>query len=131
VSDKPKTYATLTFTADGGADPLVFAFQAARLAVIEAAARRQADRYVPQGRLSVTRPAPTLLILTVYEDDLAAIMADLVKAQVFGPVELEVSDTATSRPAGQMAAQDFAEYLRDRFDGLVVLARPARQLPGC
>lgn len=124
-----KTYATLTFRADDNNDPLVFAFQAARLAVIEAAARRQNERYgTGNDKLTISRPAPTLLMITAYADDVVAIVAALVKAQVFAPLTLEVSDSPR-RPSDKMTCEDFAEFIRDRVEDAVIIARPAREVP--
>lgn len=127
-----KTFATMTFRADDNNDPLVFAFQAARLAVIEAVARRQNERYTVvtgNDRVTVSRPAPTLLMVTAYADDVVAIVAALVKAQVLAPLTLEVSDSPRN-PSNKMTCEDFAEFIRERVQGVEIHARPARETPG-
>lgn len=109
-----KPFATATFTVNDNASPLVFAFQAARLAVIaEVAARVGGDR------VTVNRPAPGMLILTAYPDEMATILAELEKAQVFCPLELDVVSP------DEQGVEDFAEFLRSRSDSVSIIARKA------
>lgn len=118
-------YATMTFRVVDSATPLVYAFQAARLAVIEAVARREHDKAPDE--MTISQPANGLLMVTAYPDRLSAILDELEKAQVFAPVVLEVS--RDGRPASQTDAEDVAEYIRDRTDQVVVISRPARGFP--
>lgn len=111
-----RTYATGTgtFTIDADASPLVHAFQAARLAVIaEVAARLGGEK------VSVARPAPGMLVVTAHEEQMAAVVAEPEEAQVFCPLVLDVVTD------DEESVQDFAEYLRDRTDNVVVVARQA------
>lgn len=113
-----RTFATATFTIANDASPLVYAFQAARLAVIAEVASR-----VGSDRVTVNRPTPGLLILTTYQEEMAAILAELERAQVFCPLVLDVV------AAEERAVEDYAEFLRDRSDNTVIVARKAPQGP--
>src|SRR5690349_2859752 len=95
-----RTFATATFTVADNASPLVFAFQALRLAVIAEVAGR-----VGGDRVTVSRPAPGLLILSAHEQEMAAILAELEAAQVFAPLVLDVV------AADEQGVEDFAEHL--------------------
>ena len=116
-----KTYARLTIQADNAASPVVHAFQLLRIAVVEAAARRLMEKNDPP-RMSVSMISPGWLDVVAYADDMAALLAELEKAQVYAPVVLFVGK-ANDR-ASKMEAEDFAEYLRDRTDNVVVIASP-------
>jgi len=113
-----RTFATATFTADGNASPLVYAFQVARLAVVAEVAAR-----IGGNKITLARPAPGLLLVTAHQDEMAAIVAELEKAQVLSPLLLDVSATE------DVAAEDYAEFIRDRTDNVVVVARPAEAGP--
>jgi hypothetical protein len=104
-------HATVRFTVVADADPLLFAFQAARLALVQ--------REAVTAGLKIDRPVPTLLLVTGAAEPMARLIAALEGAHVFALVELEVD------AADEAAVQDFAEYLRDRTDSVVILARPA------
>ncbi len=104
--------ATIRFTISSEADPLVHAFQAARLALVH----REASR-IPV--LKVELAVPSLLLVTGSEEAMARLLAALEAAQVFAAVEVGV-DAADER-----AVQDFGEYLRDRSDSVVIIARRA------
>jgi len=109
-----RTFANATFQIANDASPLVYAYQAARLAVIAEVAAR-----VGGSKVTVNRPAPGMLIVTAHEQELAAILAELEKAQVFGPLLLDVVADDES------GVEDIAEFLRDRTDNVVVIARKA------
>jgi hypothetical protein len=104
--------AAIRFAISPEADPLVHAYQAARLALVH----REAGR-IPG--LKADLPAPTLLLVTGAEEPMARLLAALEAAQVFASVEVEVD------AENDQAVQDFAEYLRDRSDVVVVVARRA------
>lgn len=108
--------ATIRFAVSSEADPLVHAFQAARLAV----AHREAGRI---SGLKADMPVPTLLIVSGAEDPMAQFLAALEQAHAFAPVELDV-DADTDE-----GTEDFAEYLRDRTDSVVIIARSAQVGP--
>jgi hypothetical protein len=108
--------ATIRFTIAPNADPLAFSFQAARLALVH----REAGS-IPG--LKLDRPVPTLLLVTGAEEPMARLVAALETAQLFAAVELEV------HAADEQAVEDFAEYLRDRTDNVVVIAMPADSGP--
>lgn len=108
--------ATVRFAIDPEADPLTFAFQASRLALVRQAATRVSG-------LKVDQPVPTLLLVTGGEQEMAAILAALESAQVFGPLLLDVVAD------DEQGVQDYAEYLRDRTDNVVIVARKALQGP--
>ena len=113
-----RTFAAATFTIANDASPLVFAFQAARLAVIAEVAVR-----VGGDKVTVSRPAPGMLILSAHEAEMAAILAELEKVQVYSPLVLDVVADDVQ------GVSDFAEYLRDRTEQVVVIARKAPQGP--
>lgn len=104
--------ATIRFSIAADADPLAHAFQSARVALVH----REAGRI--EG-LKLDLPLPTLLLVTGAEEPMARFVAALEDAQVFAPVELEV------HADDEQAVEDYAEYLRDRTDNVVILARPA------
>lgn len=114
------TFATATFTIANDASPLVYAFQAARLAVIAEVAAR-----VGGSKVTVNRPAPGMLIISAHEGEMAAILAELEKAQVFSPLLLDVVAD------DEHGVEDFAEFLRDRSDNVVIIARKAPHGPAC
>jgi hypothetical protein len=116
MSTRP--FATATFTTANDASPLVYAFQAARLAVVAEVAAR-----VGGSKVTVNRPAPGMLITSAHEQEMAAILAELEAVQVFAPLELDVVAD------DENAVQDFAEFLRDRTDSTVIIARKAPQGP--
>lgn len=109
-----RTFATAMFTIANDASPLVFAFQAARLAVIAEVAAR-----VGGSKVTVNRPAPGMLIISAHEQEMAAILAELEAAQVFAPLVLDVVAD------DERGVEDFGEYLRDRTDNVVIVARKA------
>jgi hypothetical protein len=104
--------ANVRFAVSPQADPLVHAYQAARLALVH----REAGR-IPG--LKADLPVPTLLLVTGAEEAMAQLLAALEAAQVFAAVEVEVD------AENDQAVQDFAEHLRDRSDNVVVVARRA------
>lgn len=113
-----RTFAAATFQIANDASPLVYAFQAARLAVIAEVAAR-----VGGSKVTVNRPAPGLLIVSAHEEEMAAILAELEHAQVYSSLMLDVVAD------DDQGVQDFAEYLRDRSDMTVIIARQAPQGP--
>ena len=113
-----RTFATATFTVASDASPLVFAFQAARLAVIA-----EVVAHVGGDKVTVSRPSPAMLILAAHGEEMAAILAELETAQVFAPLVLDVVAD------GEQGVEDFGEYLRDRSDNVVIIAREAPQGP--
>lgn len=108
--------AAINFAIDTAADPLTFSFQAVRLALVHQLARRTAG-------LHVDCPLPTLLRITGADQPMAELLATLERAQVFAPLELDVI------AADEQGVEDFAEYLRDRTDQVVIIARKAPKDP--
>ncbi len=108
--------ATVRFTIDPSADPPVFAYQAARLALVHHVAARVSG-------LKVDQPLPTLLLVTGAEQPMAELLAALEKAQAYSPLVLDVD------AADEQGVQDFAEFLRDRSDTTVIVARQAQSGP--
>ena len=113
-----RTFATATFQVADNASPLVYAFQALRLAVVAEVAAR-----VGGSKVTVNRPTPGMVIVTAYEEEMASILAELEKAQVFAPLVFDVV------AADERGVEDYAEFLRDRTDNVVVIARRAPQGP--
>lgn len=113
-----QAYAVATFTVDSDASPLVFAYQAARLAVVAEVAARFVG-----GRVRLDRPAPGLMLLTAFRKELSAILADLEAAGAFAPLVLDIVAD------GEQEVEAFAEHLRGRTDQAVVVARRAKAGP--
>jgi hypothetical protein len=109
--------ATIRFACDQQADPLVHAFQATRLAL----AHREATAL----GLKVDVFSPQCIAVTGSEEPMARLLASLEKAQVFAALSLDV-DAATEK-----GAEDYAEYLRDRSDNIVIVARQVESGPAC
>lgn len=109
-------HATVRFSIDPSADPLTFSFQAARLALTHHLVAR-----VPG--LKLDRPVPTLLLVTGAEQPMADLLAALEAAQVYSPLVLEVVAD------DDQGVQDFAEFLRDRSDNVVIIGRKAQASP--